>query len=313
MKQGAIMLGEALVDFIPANSTNTTFQRSPGGAPANVAAGLARLGEKATFLGKVGDDVLGKFMKDTLASFGVRTNQLSFTRAYRTGLTFVTNTADGDRSFDFYIDPSADRFLASSDIDETDLLRHKILHIGSISLIQEPARQATRHAVKRAKENGMLISYDPNLRMMLWESEEQARTAIVSILQEVDILKLSEEELTFITESNSFAEGVKQLAVYNIPYIVITLGAKGSYVIAAGKSAYVPAMNVTAVDTTGAGDAFVSAMLYCLCQFEKSLDKLTLEDAKQMAEFAAISGALTASTKGAMQALPTLAEVKQYL
>jgi fructokinase len=313
LKQGIISLGEALIDFIPLDVTNTTYQKSPGGAPANVAVGVARLGLKSTFLGKVGDDVLGRFLKEILANYGVRTNGMLLTPHVRTGVVFVTNAANGERSFDFYINPSADRFLEASEIDEQDLLEHKILHFGSISMISQPSKDATIHAVKAAKENGMLISYDPNLRLGLWDSAEDARETIISMLHQADFLKISEEELEFMTGEKSIASGVKQLKQYDIPLIAVTLGAEGSYLFTKEGSQHVPAMKVKAVDTTGAGDAFVSGMLYGIHQYEGDFSTLALADAVKMAKFASVSGALAASTKGAMTALPTLEEVEKYL
>ncbi|EDL63139.1 aminoimidazole riboside kinase [Bacillus sp. SG-1] len=313
MKNGIISLGEALIDFIPLDQENISYQKSPGGAPANVSVGLARLGAKSTFLGKVGKDVLGEFLKDTLENYGVRTNQMFLTPDTRTGVVFVTNAEDGERSFDFYIDPSADRFLEAAEIDEADFTSHKILHFGSISMISSPAKEATHHAVKLAKENGMLVSYDPNLRLGLWDTEENARETIVTMLGKADFLKISEEELEFITGEKELDAGVEEMRKYNIPLMIITMGAEGCYVYTKDGHKHVPAMKVRAVDTTGAGDAFVSGMLYRLNELEGDIASLTVDQAGEMASFAAVSGALAASTKGAMTALPTLQEVKSHL
>ncbi len=313
MKKGIISLGEALIDFIPLDSTNTTYQKSPGGAPANVAVGVARLGAKSTFLGKVGDDVLGRFLHDTLCHYRVQTRQMRLTPDVRTGVVFVTNAEDGERSFDFYINPSADRFLKTAEILEDDFYNHRILHFGSISMIGSPAREATCYAVDLARENGMIVSYDPNLRLALWDSEEHARNTIRSMLGRIDLLKISEEELEFITGEKAIYKGFEKLAEYNIPLILITLGAEGSYVCTKQGNEHIPAMSVKAVDTTGAGDAFVSGMLYSLNEYEGDIQSLTLEEAVQMAKFAAVSGALAASTKGAMTSLPSLEEVRKYL
>ena len=313
MKQGIISLGEALIDFIPLDSENTTYQKSPGGAPANVAVRLARLGAKSTFLGKIGDDVLGQFLVRTLNDYGVRTNQMIFTKDVRTGVVFVTNAEDGERSFDFYIDPSADRFLKIEDIHEDDFIAHKILHFGSISMISSPSREATHHAVKLAKENGMIISYDPNLRLGLWDSEERARDTIKSMLSQADVLKISEEELAFITGEQEISTGIEKLSSNNIPLVIVTMGSEGSHVYVRGSHQHIPAMKVKAIDTTGAGDAFVSGILYSLHEYDGAISSLTIEEATEMAHFASISGALAASTKGAMTALPTLEEVKNHL
>ncbi|WP_421383598.1 aminoimidazole riboside kinase [Bacillus salacetis] len=313
MKNGIISLGEALIDFIPLDQENISYQKSPGGAPANVAVGLARLGAKSTFLGKVGKDVLGEFLKETLENYGVRTNQMFLTPDIKTGVVFVTNAEDGERSFDFYIDPSADRFLEAGEIEETDFTEHKILHFGSISMISSPSKEATHYAVKLAKENGMIVSYDPNLRLGLWDNEENARETIKSMLGKADFLKISEEELEFITGEKDLDAGAEKMKAYNIPLIIITMGAEGCHVYTKDGHKHVPAMKVKAVDTTGAGDAFVSGMLYRLNEYEGDISSLTAEQAGEMATFAAVSGALAASTKGAMTALPTLDEVKKHL
>ncbi|EMI11368.1 fructokinase [Anoxybacillus gonensis] len=313
MKQGIISLGEALIDFIPLDATNRSYQKSPGGAPANVAVGVARLGVPSTFLGKVGRDVLGVFLKETLDAYGVNTSFLQFSDDVRTGVVFVTLAENGERSFDFYINPSADRFLCEEEIDESLFRTHCILHFGSISLISEPARSATKRAVMLAKENGMIVSYDPNLRLGLWEGEKQAREMIMSMLREADVLKISEEELTFITGEKDIQKGIDALAPYNIPLIVVTLGENGSYAFTKEGSVFTPALKVEAVDTTGAGDAFVSGMLYCLHEREGTIDSLSLTEIEQMARFASVSGALAASTKGAMTALPTRDEVERIL
>ncbi|MRX71205.1 aminoimidazole riboside kinase [Bacillus lacus] len=313
MKKGVISLGEALIDFIPLDEENTSYQKSPGGAPANVAVGLARLGTQSSFIGKVGKDVLGTFLKKTLTEYGVDTDQMFLAEDIRTGVVFVTNGAEGERSFDFYIDPSADRFLHSDEINEKRLSQHKILHIGSISMISSPAKEATQRAVELAKKNGMLISYDPNLRLGLWDSKETAKKTILSMMSAADFLKISEEELEFLTGESDIESGVNILRSYNIPLIVVTLGAKGSYVYTSAGSRHVPAMKVDAVDTTGAGDAFVSGMLYSLDKHEGPIGELDTAQAAEMAAFAAVSGALAASTKGAMTALPTLEEVQERL
>ena len=313
MSKGVISLGEALIDFIPLDKDNLTYQKSPGGAPANVSVGLARLGVNSTFLGKVGDDVLGRFLQETLKNYGVDVSTMILTESARTGVVFVTNAENGERSFDFYINPSADRFLHAEEISDELFERHRILHFGSISMISEPSRSATKVAVEKAKENGLLISYDPNLRLGLWESEERAKETIVSMLSEADILKLSEEELTFITGEEAIEDGIKKLAHYRIPVIFITMGGEGSLVYTPDYSLRVPAMKVKAVDTTGAGDAFVSGILHGFNEYEGSLSDLSREELKRMTQFASVSGALAAATKGAMTALPAKTEVEEIL
>lgn len=313
MKNGIAALGEALIDMIPLDSTNITYQKSPGGAPANVAVGVARLGARASFIGKVGDDVLGRFLQQTLHNYGVQTDRMVLTDEARTGLVFVTLAEDGERSFDFFIQPSADFFLSEQEIDESYVLSHKILHCGSISLIREPAKSATKKAVKLAKKHGMIVSYDPNLRLGLWDNEEIARQTIMELMPEADVLKISEEELQFLTGKNSIEEGVRALKSYQIPLIFVTRGAAGSIGFGPQGSVQVPALKVEAVDTTGAGDAYVSGILYCLNRYEGELAEVTQDHLQDWVRFASVSGGLAASTKGAMTSLPTIETVQNVL
>ncbi len=311
--KGVICLGEALIDFIPLDSSNITYEKCPGGAPANVAVGIARLGGKASFLGKVGKDVLGDFLIQTLDNYGVNVQKCYQTEEAKTGLVFVTNQESGERSFDFYIRRSADQLISKEEITPDFFDQHNVLHIGSISMIQEPARTATIEAVRLAKQKGLLLSYDPNLRLGLWETPEAAKEQIMSLLKEADVLKISEEELTFLTDKADIAEGLLELQSYHIPLILVTLGEEGSIIHYKGESERVQAMKVKAVDTTGAGDAFVSAILYQLSEQDTDLNSLSMTELVQFAKFASISGGLAASVKGAMTALPTKEQVSSLM
>ncbi|WP_027340722.1 aminoimidazole riboside kinase [Halonatronum saccharophilum] len=314
MKKGVITLGEALIDFIPLDKENMEFKKNPGGAPANVAVGISRLGAKSSFIGKVGNDLMGRFLKKVLDDEGVKTQSMVLTDEAKTGLVFVTLGEGGERSFEFYIDPSADTLLREEDINESIFKENKLLHFGSISLIHQPAARATRYAVDKAKEAGMLISYDPNLRLNLWPDEQRAKDTIISILDKADILKVSEEELEFITGIKDLEKGVKVLSdEYNVDLIYVTFGSKGSYYYHNGELNFIPAMKVEAVDTTGAGDAFVSGILYNINEINKDLTELNKEEMDNITRFAAVSGALAASQKGAMSALPTLDKVEDIL
>lgn len=307
---GVICLGEALIDFIPLDSENLTYQKAPGGAPANVAVGISKLGGKAAFIGKVGDDVLGHFLKETLEGYGVDTAPLFMTNEARTGVTFVTLEPSGERSFSFYIDPSADRFLRKEDLDPSLFKNNKIFHFGSISLISEPSRSATLWAIDKAKEAGMLVSYDPNLRLGLWESEDQARETILSVLPSADILKVSDEELTFLTGDASLEKGLAKLP--EVPLALLTLGGEGSIYSFKGETGKVPALRCQVVDTTGAGDAFVSGILYSINESPKPLASHSEQEIREMVRFASISGGLATTKKGAMAGLPKLDEIRNY-
>lgn len=313
MKNGIICLGEALIDFIPTDETNLVYEKCPGGAPTNVAVGLAKLGADTAFVGKVGNDVLGRFLRQTLKDYKVDVSQIILSGEAKTGLTFVTLDSNGERNFDFYIEPSADQLLREDEVDETFFENQSLLHIGSISLIREPVRGATRRAIRLAKENGMRLSFDPNIRMALWEDERQARDAIINVMPDIDILKVSEEELEFITDCTEIGNGIQELKKYGIPLIFVTQGTEGSMVFSEEASVRVPAMKVDAVDTTGAGDAYVSGMLFELNQLDPELKAITRDEMARIGNFASVSGALAASQKGAMTALPGLDEVEKYL
>jgi len=309
--QGVITLGEALIDFTPLDNQNMDFRKNPGGAPANVAVALSRLGVDTSFIGKVGDDVLGNFLAKKLQSEKVDIDNLILTDEAKTAITFVTLEEDGDRSFEFYIDPSADRFLRADEIEAELFEENKIYHFGSISLIDEPARTATKKGIELAHQNEMLVSYDPNLREMLWDSLAEAKEMILSVMDQIDILKVSEEEFEFLTEKKDFGKGAAELkAEYDIPVIFITCGSKGSYYYK-DQLGFVEAFKVNAVDTTGAGDAFMSEILYNFNQSDLTLAEIDNNFLEKTLKIANYSGSLAASASGAMAALPTLAEVQE--
>lgn len=309
--QGVITLGEALIDFTPLDNQNLDFRKNPGGAPANVAVGLSRLGVDISFIAKVGDDVLGNFLAKKMQSEGVNIDNLILTEEAKTAITFVTLDENGERSFDFYIDPSADRFLRADEIDQKLFSKNKIYHFGSVSLIDEPARSATKKGIELAMQNEMLISYDPNLREMLWDSLAQAKETILSVMDQVDILKVSEEELEFLTAEKNIQKGAEELKTkYDIPIIFITCGSKGSYYYK-DQLGFVEAFKVDVVDTTGAGDAFMSAVLYNFNQSDLSLFEVDNSFLEKTLKIANYSGSLAASASGAMAALPSLKELQQ--
>ncbi|MCM3586566.1 aminoimidazole riboside kinase [Mesobacillus maritimus] len=312
-KNGLITLGEALIDFIPVDATNITYQKSPGGAPANVAVGAARLGMKSAFIGKLGQDVLGEFLIETLTNYGVDVSSVAQTADYRTGLVFVTLDQTGERSFSFFVKESADLFLESTEVNEIPFKNHKIFHFGTISMLQNPVKQSTLTAIQFAKKHGMIVSFDPNVRLSLWKDEKQLRDTIFSVLPDVDVFKLSDEELAFLTGEADTAIIEDWIKTYNLKLVFLTKGAEGSIVFTKTGSVEVSALKVKTVDTTGAGDAFVSGFLYQLNQRQADLADLTLDEAREIAKFASVSGGLAASEKGAMTALPTLSAVNKIM
>jgi fructokinase len=311
-----VCLGELLIDFVPTVSGVSlaeapAFQKAPGGAPANVAVGLARLGCKSAFMGKVGEDDFGRFLAQTLASNGVDISPLVFSKVARTALAFVSLTAAGERDFMFYRHPSADMLYEPGEVDEASLRRAKILHFGSISLISEPSRSATLYAVEVAEKNGLMISYDPNLRLPLWPGEDEARTGMLTGWRHAQVVKVSSEEISILTGEQDLSRGVARLWQPGLRLVVVTLAAEGCHYFTREAEGMVPGYAVDVVDTTGAGDAFVAGLLYQILQRPALWEDVpALERGLQ---FANAVGALTTTKRGAIPALPDLETVERWL
>jgi fructokinase len=308
-----IALGEILIDFVSLRKgfplwRAPGFLKAAGGAPANVAAGLGKLGVNVGFIGKVGNDPFGLFLKNTLQECNVDTSHILVSPRYRTTLAFVSLTEEGERDFVFFRHPGADMLLSPEEIDEEYICTAKILHFGSISLINEPYRSATLRALRIAKEKGLLISYDPNLRLSLWESEEKAKEGINLGLSFADIVKLSEEELYFLT-GKEIEEGCATILGAGKKLVVITLGEKGCYYCTEEGKGYVEGFKVKVVDTTGAGDGFVAGMLYKILEFGEDFPKR----GEEIFRFANAVGALTCEKRGAIRGLPTLRQIRRFL
>ncbi|XP_057490467.1 fructokinase-2 [Actinidia eriantha] len=308
-----VCFGEMLIDFVPTVSGVSLaeapgFLKAPGGAPANVAIAAARLGGKTAFVGKLGDDEFGHMLAGILKENGVSGDGITFDKGARTALAFVTLRADGEREFMFYRNPSADMLLTPGELN-LDLIRSaKVFHYGSISLIVEPCRAAHLKAMEVAKQAGALLSYDPNLRLPLWPSAEEARKQIMSIWDKAEVIKVSDNELEFLTGSNKIDdESALSLWHNNLKLLLVTLGEKGCRYYTKNFHGTVDGFHVKAVDTTGAGDSFVGALL---CKIVD--DWSVLEDEaklKEVLKFANACGAITTTKKGAIPALPTQAEV----
>lgn len=222
-----VALGESLIDFTPSGENSqgmALFARNPGGAPANVLAMAAKLGGKTAFIGKVGDDAFGAFLKKTMEDAGVDVRGLRMTREYPTTLAFVQLTPEGDRSFTFYRKPGADVMLAPAEVDRALLRDCRIFHFGSVSLTDEPCRTATLEAAREAKAAGAMISYDPNYRPFLWDSAERAREALLAALPLADIVKVSEEEMELLTGEVQLEAGADALASRGAALVLVTLG-----------------------------------------------------------------------------------------
>jgi fructokinase len=316
VKAGVIALGELLIDFVPTVSGVTlveapAFKKAPGGAPANVAAGLAKLGISTSFLGKVGEDAFGRFLEQVLREAGVDTSGLLFSAQARTALAFVSLRADGEREFMFYRHPSADMLYTPEEVDVELIRRGRIFHFGSISLIGEPSRSATLRALEIARQAGLLISYDPNLRLNLWPGAEAARQGMLTGWTHANVIKVSAEELSFLSGRDDLPGGVRGLWHENLRLLVVTMGKGGCVYFTAGSRGEVSGFRVDVVDTTGAGDGFVAGLLKGLLETPDAWE----EDAalQHICRFANAVGALTTTQRGAIPALPTLAQVEEFL
>lgn len=310
-------IGELLIDFTPAGKSVTgqmLYEQNPGGAPANVLAMLAKLGRKTAFIGKVGNDLFGHMLEKTLEQCGILTEGLIKSDEHPTTLAFVHLGLDGEREFSFYRKHSADQRLTVKELPLSLIAESKVLHFGSVSLTNDPAAEATLKAVAYAKLHGVRVSYDPNLRLPLWDNKKRAKKMICEGLRYADILKISEEELQFITGDQALAEGTEQLRrEYDIPLIFVTRGAKGCFLRKGERTAEVKSFPVQAVDTTGAGDSFTGAVLHGLLQYDLPLEEITLEQIISIATYANAAGALTATKRGGLLAVPTHDEIEQFI
>jgi len=313
------VFGEILIDFTPAGTSsqgNICFERNPGGAPANVAVCVARLGGKSAFIGKVGEDMFGQFLSKVLEDNKVDVSGLRFSKEKNTTLAFVQLDEKGDRSFSFYRDPGADTTLEPSEINYELIKNSKVFHFGSLSLTDEPARSATHAALKYAKENGCTISYDPNLRPPLWGSMEQAKEQILSVMGYCDILKISEEEMEFLTGEKVLDKGTGVLYdKFGMSLILVTRGEEGSYYRFGGLTGNKPTFNeLKPVDTTGAGDSFLGGFIYSM--LSKGLNhpgKLDVGQLEDILVFSNAAASLCVTRKGAIPAMPDLESVKKLV
>lgn len=300
------VLGDAVVDLIPDGENH--YLKCAGGAPANVAVGIARLGVSAGFIGRVGNDPLGKFMQETLQAENVSTEQMILDPKQRTS-TVIVGLDNGERSFTFMVNPSADQFLEVGDLPAFQA--GEWLHCCSIALINDPSRSSTLEAIKRIKQAGGFFSFDPNLRESLWNSIDEMKAVVNQVVGLADVLKFSEEELMLLTDTVSLEAATASItAQYPNKLIIITLGKDGAIYHLNGKSQIVAGKALKPVDTTGAGDAFVSGLLAGLSQESDWQHEATLVRIIRQAN---ASGALATTAKGAMSALPNKAELDAFL
>ena len=313
-----ISLGEALIDFFAVKSgvslnDVSEFRRVAGGAPANVAVGAARIGLKTAFVGRVGDDEFGHFLKSTLIENKVDVSQMQFDSKVRTGLAFVSLHTPNTREFLFYRNPSADMMLDSKEFDKDFIEDTKVFHFGSITLVSEPGRSSTYDAVNLAKSNGAVVSYDPNLRLNLWPCAEEAKNKIIEAIPLADIMKVNDEELFFITGEKDIKKGLQKLIFMGPKLCIVTMGAGGCVYSTSKYTGLLPAFKVKTVDATGCGDSFVAGLLAGLVESE--LDRLIENQGKiiSVLKFASAAAAITSIRKGVIASLPYKAEIEKFI
>ena len=306
MHQKIWVLGDAVVDLIPDGENH--YLRCAGGAPANVAVGIARLGGESAFIGRVGKDPLGEFMQQTLQQENVQTSHMILDPQQRTS-TVVVGLDNGERSFTFMVNPSADQFLQVMDLP--NFQANEWLHCCSIALINTPSRETTFEAIRRIKAAGGFFSFDPNLRESLWTSFDDMKQTVMQAVALADVLKFSEEELTLLTDTQTLDEAFEKItALYLEKLIIVTLGKDGALYHLAGKKDIVAGKALKPVDTTGAGDAFVGGLLAGLSQHANWKEISVLE---QIIRQANACGALATTAKGAMSALPNKMQLADFL
>ena len=316
-KFDVVALGELLIDFTQngmSDQGNPLFEANPGGAPCNVLAMLKKLGKSCAFVGKVGDDMFGRSLRDTVASIGIDTGSLLFDKEIPTTLAFVQTFENGDRDFSFYRSPGADMMITASEIPDDVIKGARIFHFGTLSMTHDKVREATKKAVAIAKENGCLISFDPNLRPPLWGSLDDAREQMEWGLSQCDILKIADNEIEFLSGSADFDEGARYLKKNfpNIRLLNITAGADGSYSYYDDKRVFVPSFKLGGtIETTGAGDTFCASVIgFAL---DHGLDGLTEDDLRDMLRFANAAAYLVTTKKGAIRSMPERAQVDLIL
>ncbi len=317
MKFDVIALGELLIDFTEngvSEQGNPIFEANPGGAPCNVLAMLNRLGKKTSFLGVVGKDQFGVSLRGALDELGIDTSHLYTHPEVHTTLAFVHTFADGDRDFAFYRNPGADMMLEEKQIDAAYLKDARAFHYGTLSMTHDTVRAATRRAIEIAKEAGLLISFDPNLRPPLWSDLETAKEQIAYGLSQCDLVKISDEEVTFMTGCEDPREGGRILhAQYpNIKLMNVTLGKEGSVAFYKDLEVFeAPFIQENTIETTGAGDTFGACALHYV--LEHGLEDLTERQLAEMLRFANAAASLITTKKGALRVMPMAEEIEQLI
>lgn len=311
-----VALGEVLIDFTQSGVSESgmrLFEQNPGGAPANMLTASTRLGMKTAFIGKVGTDMHGTFLKEVLEEQHICTKGMVFDENFFTTLAFVELSETGERKFSFARKPGADTKLRLEEIDKKLLEQTKVFHFGSLSLTDEPCRTATMEAVKYAKEQGAIISYDPNYRELLWESKEQAIEQMRRPIPYVNVLKISDEETELMTGESDPIKASERLVEQGISIVVVTLGEKGALVRTKEGYSIVSGFASKVVDTTGAGDSFWGGFISRIVASGKEINSLTLVELETMIRFANAVAGICVTRRGAIPAMPSLEEVEEKL
>ena len=311
-----VALGELLIDFTEAGKSSSgkkLFEQNPGGAPANLLTVAAHMGYQTEFIGKIGADMHGDFLKKTLEEEGIGTRYLIQDESFFTTLAFVEIAENGERHFSFSRKPGADTQLRAEELNQQLLENCKIFHFGALSLTNEPSRTATIEAVKGAKAAGVLISYDPNYRESLWFDKQTAVSQMKSMIPYADIMKVSDEELVLLTGVEDYNKAVTQLLELGPKLVAVTLGSDGVLLAREYKREKVEGFKVNAIDTTGAGDSFWGGFLSEYLKQEKSLEEFTWEEIKNCAVYGNATAALCVQRRGGIPAIPKKKEVEQFI
>lgn len=311
-----VALGELLIDFTEngqSNQGNPILEANPGGAPCNVLAMLQKYGHKTAFIGKVGKDNFGEYLRDTVASLGIETSGLCMDDVIPTTLAFVHTKPDGDRSFSFYRNPGADVMLREEEVDEQLIAGTKIFHFGTLSMTHPSCEAATRKAMDLAKANRKLISFDPNLRPPLWSDLAIAKEKMAYGMSKCDILKISDDEITFFTGCTDVLEGAKEIQkMYGIPLVCATLGKDGSYGLYGGEVVEAaPFVNPNTIETTGAGDTFMAGVLHGI--LTHGLEGLTKDCLQEILTEANAAASIITTRRGALKVMPSVEEIQALL
>ena len=310
-----IAMGELLIDFTMSGQSeqgNNLFEACPGGAPCNVLALLNKMGKKTAFLGKVGKDQFGTLLRATLEDVGINTSSLLTDEQVNTTLAFVHTFPDGDREFSFYRNPGADMMLTAKEVDEEFLAKTRLFHFGTLSMTHEGVREATKKALHAAKDKGLLISFDPNLRPPLWSSLELAKEQMEYGFGFCDILKISDNEIQFISGKEDYDEGIHYLQEkYQIPLIFLTMGKDGSRAYYKDICVERKGFTVKAIETTGAGDTFCGCAINGV--LSHGIDNLTEDILGDILTYANGGAALITMKKGAIRSMPNPEDITKLL